>query len=100
MRVALRDWRNKLRDDRSLSPAAKLLGYTLSTYAELDGASASPGYVQLAEDISKSLSTVERSIRELRAAGYISEAHKGHSFGAGSTSGVFTTHRLEVPSRG
>ncbi|UKA59202.1 helix-turn-helix domain-containing protein [Arthrobacter sp. FW306-2-2C-D06B] len=98
MKINLREWRDSIRHTEQLSAMAKLVGYTLSTYAEHDGEFATPGYEQLGMDIGRSAITVGRAIKELRASGHISEAHKGHSFGVGSSCGVFTTHRLEMPS--
>lgn len=96
-KMRLRDWREAVRSDERLQPTSKLIGYTLSTYAEHDGKTAAPGYEQIAEDTCKSVRTVGRAIRELRAAGYLLEERKGHSSGRGYSFGYSTIHMLAMP---
>jgi hypothetical protein len=69
-------WRLALRDDRRLGPSTKLLGLTLSTYADNGTASTFVGLPTLAKNCRFSQKTARRARHHLRRLGYLDVEHR------------------------
>lgn len=84
---ALRGW--------ELPPTTKLVGYTLSTYANGDGTEARPSQATLANDCGLKRRAMWEHLRALREAEVIERVSSGSNLGHVNAADVY---RLTIPS--
>lgn len=88
-------WERALRESQELSAMAKLVMYTLASYADMDGGSCFPGQKRLAKECRKSVSTIGRALKEAEGAGFIERQRR--QVGMNRTSDLY---QLTLPGCG
>jgi hypothetical protein len=86
------DWMREIRDDRQLSPTAKLCAFTLATYFDRRG-ECFPSRAVIGRGMGLSTRTVTRALAELREAGAVEITRRADN------SSVYrrTWHADEIP---
>jgi GntR family transcriptional regulator len=89
---SVQQWREMIRDSRSLSSSARSVGQALATRMDWKTFQCWPGKETIARDSGLSKSSVKRGLRELRKAGYLWITYRRGSDGLNLTN-VYTARR-------
>ena len=90
-RASIRAWQRAVRDNRDLAPTNKLVLYTLSVHASVDGTCA-PSRKQIAEECGLGVRSIQTYLRLGRELGFIAIEKRFNKAGGRQTNLYQLTH--------